>query len=70
MGEMRNAYKFLTGKPKGKRLLGRTRRRWEDIRMDLTQIEFEVVDSIHLALNRVQWLVLVKTQKVGHTLTR
>jgi hypothetical protein len=40
MGKMRNAYKFLFGKPEGKRLLGRRRRRWEDnIRMDLREIE-------------------------------
>jgi hypothetical protein len=36
MGEMRNAYRVLDGKPKGKRPLGRSRCRWDDsIRMDL-----------------------------------
>ena len=30
MGEGRSAFKILTGKPKGKRSLGRPRRRWED----------------------------------------
>jgi hypothetical protein len=30
MGEKRNAYKILVGKPEGKRLLGRPRRRWVD----------------------------------------
>jgi hypothetical protein len=30
MGEMRNTYKILVGKPEGKRPLGRPRRRWED----------------------------------------
>ena len=36
--EGRSAFKILTGKPKGKRPLGRPRRRWEDnIRMDLEQ---------------------------------
>jgi hypothetical protein len=36
MGEGRKAFKVLVGKPKGKRPLGRPRRRWEDgIRMDL-----------------------------------
>jgi hypothetical protein len=30
MGDMRNAYKILVGKPEGKRPLGRPRRRWED----------------------------------------
>jgi hypothetical protein len=30
MGEKRNAYRVLTGKPKGMRLLGRPRLRWND----------------------------------------
>jgi hypothetical protein len=30
MGEMRNAFRILVGMPKGKRPLGRPRRRWED----------------------------------------
>jgi hypothetical protein len=35
MGEMRNAYKILAGKPEGRRPLGRPRRRWVDnIKMD------------------------------------
>jgi hypothetical protein len=39
MGEERKVHKILVGKPKGKRLLGRPRRRWEDgIRMDLREI--------------------------------
>jgi hypothetical protein len=36
MGEKRNVYRVLIGKPESKRPLGRPRRRWEDgIRMDL-----------------------------------
>ena len=36
MEESRSAFKILTGKPTGKRPLGRPRGRWEDnIRMDL-----------------------------------
>jgi hypothetical protein len=36
MGEMRNAYRILVGKPEGKRPLGRPRRRWVDnIEVDL-----------------------------------
>jgi hypothetical protein len=36
MGEKRNAYRLLVGKPEGKRPLGRLRCRWVDnIRMDL-----------------------------------
>jgi hypothetical protein len=39
MGEKRNSYRLLTGKPDGKRPLGRPRRRWLDnIMMDLEVI--------------------------------
>jgi hypothetical protein len=39
MGEMRNAFKILAGKPEGKKPLGRPRRRWEDnIKKDVRRI--------------------------------
>jgi hypothetical protein len=39
MGEERKVYGVLVGKPEGKRLFGRSRRRWEDwIRMDRKEI--------------------------------
>ena len=39
MEEGRSAFKILTGKPTGKRLLGRLRRRWEgSITIDLKEI--------------------------------
>ncbi|KAJ4436832.1 hypothetical protein ANN_16964 [Periplaneta americana] len=39
MGESRNAYRVLVGRPEGKRPLGRPRRRWEDnIKMDLREV--------------------------------
>ena len=34
----RSAFKILTGKPTGKRPLGRPRRRWDNIRMNLEDI--------------------------------
>jgi hypothetical protein len=43
MGEGRNLYRVLVGKPEGKRPLGRPRRRWEDgIKRDLREIDWEV----------------------------
>ena len=48
MVERRGVYRVLVGKPEGKRLLGRPRRRWEDnIKMDLQ--ELGCMDWIELA---------------------
>jgi hypothetical protein len=39
MGEGRNVYRVLVGKPEGKRPLEKSRRRWEDgVKMDLREI--------------------------------
>ncbi|KAJ4444123.1 hypothetical protein ANN_05912 [Periplaneta americana] len=55
MGESRNAYRVLVGRPKGKRPLGRPRRRWEDIKMDLREVGYDDRDWINLAQDRDQW---------------
>jgi hypothetical protein len=53
MGEKRNVYRLLVGKPEGKRPLGRPRRRWIDsIKMDLLAIGVSVVEWIDLAQDR------------------
>jgi hypothetical protein len=62
MGEKRNAYRTLVGKPEGKRPLGRPRRRWEDnIKMDLRSTGWGGMDWIDLAQGRDQWRALVNT---------
>jgi hypothetical protein len=60
MGEKRNANRLLVGKPEGKRPLGRPRRKWLDnIRMDVGEVEWGVVDWIGMAQNRDRWRGLV-----------
>jgi hypothetical protein len=57
MGEKRNVYRILVGKPDGKRPLGRPRHRWVDnIKMDLRGM-----DWIDLAQDRDQWRARVNT---------
>jgi hypothetical protein len=48
MGEMRN------GKAEGKRLVRRPRCRWENIRMDLVEIEWEM-----------DWILLIQDRTSG-----
>jgi hypothetical protein len=64
MGETRNAYRLLVGKPEGKRPLGRRRRRWVDnIKMDLKRdrMGWCGVDWIELAQGMDQWRALMNT---------
>ena len=50
VGERRYLYRVLVGKPEGNRPLGRPRHRWEDnIKMDLQEVEFRIMDCIELA---------------------
>ncbi|KAJ4441826.1 hypothetical protein ANN_11685 [Periplaneta americana] len=61
MGESRNAYRVLVGRPEGKRPLGRPRRRWEDnIKMDLREVGYDGRDWINLARDRDQWRAYVR----------
>ena len=60
MGEERGVYRFLVGKPEGKRPLGRPRRRWVDnIRMDLQEVGCGDMDCIGRAQDRDRWRTLV-----------
>jgi hypothetical protein len=62
MGEKKNVYRFLVGKPEGTRPLRRLRRRWIDnIKMDLLEIGLSVVDWIGLAQVRYRCRALVNS---------
>jgi len=61
MGEERGGvYRVLLGKPKGRKPLGRPRRRWVDnIRMNLQEVGCGYMDWIGLAQDRDSWRTLV-----------
>jgi hypothetical protein len=53
IGEKRNAYRILVGKPEGKKPLGRLRRRWDDnTKMDLRETGWGGMDWTDLAQDR------------------
>ncbi|KAJ4450972.1 hypothetical protein ANN_02407 [Periplaneta americana] len=61
MGESRNAYRVLVGRPKGKRPLGRPRRRWEDnIKMYLRKVRYDDREWVDLAQDKNQWRAYVR----------
>jgi hypothetical protein len=64
MGEKRGVHRLLVGKPKGKRPLGRPRRRWEDnIEMEFQEVGGGRGDWMELAQDRDGWRALVSTVK-------
>ena len=61
MEEARSALKILTGKPIGKRPLGRPRHRWEDnIRMDLKETDINTRNWVDSAHDMDHWRTIVK----------
>ena len=60
MGERRDVYRVLVGKPAGKRPLERPRHTWEDdINMDLQEVGCGAMDGIDVAQDRDTWRALV-----------
>jgi hypothetical protein len=55
MGEGRDVFRVLVGKPEGKRPLVRPRRRWDD----LQEVGCGVMDWIEVAQDRERWRTLV-----------
>jgi hypothetical protein len=61
MGKKMNAYRILVGKPEERGPLGR-RYMWEvNIKMDITEIEWDGMNWIDVAHDRNQWRALVNT---------
>jgi len=64
MGEGKDVYRFLVGRPEGKRPLGTPKHRWEDnIKMDPKKMGIDEANWIRLAQDRVQWRAFVSTVK-------
>jgi hypothetical protein len=60
MWDRRGAYRVFVERPKGKKQLGRLRRRWEDnIKMDLQELLWGGVDWIDLTQDWGRWRALV-----------
>jgi len=59
-GERRGVDKVLVGKPEGNRPIGRPRHRWEDnIKMNIQEVGWGVMDWIVLAKDRDRWWAVV-----------
>jgi hypothetical protein len=52
-------YNILVGKTERERLLGKSRRRWKNVRMDPKERSWVGVAWIHLAQDRDQWRAVV-----------
>jgi hypothetical protein len=60
MGKVRSVFRVFVGRPKGKRPLGRPRRRWEDnIKLDLRDVGIDGAIWIRLAQDKVRWRAFV-----------
>jgi hypothetical protein len=60
MGEKKNVYRLLVGKPVGRRPLGRPRHRWiVNIKIYFLEIGLSVVDWIGLTHDRYSWRAFV-----------
>ena len=67
MEESRSAFKTSTGKPTGKRPLGRPRRRWVDnVRKDLEEIGINAGNWVDSAQDRDYWRALVNAGSISH----
>ena len=59
--ESRSVFKIITGKPTGKRPLGRPRRKMNNIRMNLNEIDINTRNWVYLAQDMDYWRALLNT---------
>jgi hypothetical protein len=65
MGEKKNKYRLLVGKPEGKRPLGGPRRRWIDnIKMDLLEMGLGGLDWIGPTQGRYSYRAMIMNLRV------
>jgi hypothetical protein len=57
----RNTYRVLMGKPERKRALGRPRHWYDNIKMDLREIGWNVMDWIDVVQDGDQWKAFMNT---------
>jgi len=63
MGEGRDVYSILVGRPKIKRQLGTARRKRKDIvKLDLRETDIDGANFIRLAQDRLQWRAFLNTE--------
>jgi len=63
VGEKENAYIVLVRNPEEMRPLWTTRHQWEkNIKTDLQEVEWEVMDWINLTQNRDKWRIYMKNE--------
>ena len=60
MEDKRDAYRFMVGRPEGKRPLERPKHRWEDnTKIDLKEVGCGGMEWIDLAQDRDRWRAVV-----------
>jgi hypothetical protein len=61
-----NSYKSLVGRSQGKESLEGPKSRWQNIKVDHTELEYQCLGRYHLDLCKVQWGVGMNKVQLGH----